>query len=246
MISISIVSHGQMDLVRDLLEDLNNNCQMLSFEVLLTLNKSNESFEPLAKYPYPLVILKNNDALGFAQNHNRAFHLAKGEFFCVLNPDIRLYSNPFSNLIRVLEDESVGAVAPQVFEADGQVADSARKFPNPFAILFKLVGLKFQAQCTLTHSTIYPDWIAGMFMLFRHETFKNINGFDERYFLYYEDVEICARLNNLGKRVALCSYSQVIHLAQRRSHRSFQYFRWHISSMLKFFASKTYWCLIWR
>jgi len=235
-----------MDLVRDLLEDLSNNCRMLSLEVLLTLNTSNESFELLGKYPYPLVILKNNDALGFAQNHNQAFLLAKGEFFCILNPDIRLYSDPFPNLIRVLEDDSVGAVAPQVLEADGQVADSARKFPNPFAIFFKFVGLNFQAQYTLTHSIIYPDWVAGMFILFRHETFKNINGFDERYFLYYEDVDICARLNNLGKRVALCSYSQVIHLAQRRSHRSFQYFLWHISSMFKFFFSKTYWCLIWR
>jgi GT2 family glycosyltransferase len=235
-----------MDLVRDLLEDLNNNCRMLSLEVLLTLNISNESFAPLAQYTYPVVVLKNNEALGFAQNHNQAFLLAKGEFFCILNPDIRLYSDPFSNLIRILEDESVGTAAPQVLDADGHVADSARKFPNPFAILVKLFGLKFQVQYIPTHSTIYPDWVAGMFMLFRHETFKNINGFDERYFLYYEDVDICARLNNLGKRVALCSDSKVIHLAQRKSHRSFQYLCWHIASMLKFFLSRAYWRLLWR
>jgi GT2 family glycosyltransferase len=246
MLSISIVSHNQIELVRYLLDDLEKHCRSLSFEVLLTINTRIENLESLEQYPYPIVVIKNNHVLGFGQNHNQAFLLAKGDFFCVLNPDIRFYSDPFSNLINILVDESIGVAAPLVLDGCGRIEASARKYPNPFSIIAKLIKLNFQMQYPLTQTEIYPDWVAGMFMIFRSEVFRKINGFDERYFLYYEDVDICARLALAGKIVILSTISQITHFAQRRSHRSWQYFRWHIKSMLSFFLSKAYWRLLWR
>jgi GT2 family glycosyltransferase len=175
MLSISIVSHNQMELVKYLLDDLENHCQTLSFEVLLTINTRIENLKSLKQYPYPIVVIKNKNALGFGQNHNQAFLLAKGDFFCVLNPDIRFYSDPFSNLINILVDESIGIAAPLVLDGGGRIEASARKYPNPFSIIAKLIKLNFQMQYPLTQTVIYPDWVAGMFMIFRSEVFRKIN-----------------------------------------------------------------------
>ena len=88
--------------------------------------------------------------------------------------------------------------------------------------------------------SFYPDWVAGMFMLFPHEVFQNIGGFDERYFLYYEDVDLCARLTLANYRILLCSTVSVVHDARRSSHKNLRYMRLHLTSMLRFFFSSVY------
>lgn len=246
MISISIVSHGQMALVKNLLNDLQKVSVTSSIEVLLTLNTLDEQVGLLFDYTFPISLIRNNHPLGFGANHNQAFQSARGKYFCVLNPDIRLENDPFRDLINCLANETVGIAAPMVLDVDGKVDDSARRFPNPIAILGKVFGLRFESTYVASQSNIYPDWVAGMFMLFRSETFEQINGFDERYFLYYEDVDICARLTYAGKSIVLCPASKVIHLAQRTSHRNLKYLRWHVTSMLRFFFSIAYWRLVWR
>ena len=85
-----------------------------------------------------------------------------------------------------------------------------------------------------------PDWVGGMFMLFTRETFDAVGGFDERYHLYYEDVDICARVRTSGKEIVLCPTVEVIHDAQRQSHTSPRFFAWHVVSMLRFFFSKPF------
>jgi len=77
-------------------------------------------------------------------------------------------------------------------------------------------------------------------MMFPRSVFSLLQGFDERYFLYYEDVDICARLNLAGFPVAVLPECTVVHHAQRSSHRSLRYLRWHISSMMRFFMSPVY------
>jgi N-acetylglucosaminyl-diphospho-decaprenol L-rhamnosyltransferase len=77
-------------------------------------------------------------------------------------------------------------------------------------------------------------------MIFPRSIFEKLGGFDESYFLYYEDVDICGRLKLLGYRVALVPSFQVVHSAQRTSHRSFRYLLWHVSSMAHFFLSPVF------
>jgi N-acetylglucosaminyl-diphospho-decaprenol L-rhamnosyltransferase len=246
MISISIVSHGQKSFVLDLLSDINKYCCNELLEVLLTVNVADENFDDLPTFFFPIRLIKNISPYGFGENHNRAFEVSSGSFFCVLNPDIRLSENPFHNLIKTLEDKSVGVSAPIVLDSFGNLEDSARRFPSPFLILCKVLGFKISYKYPIGLLYASPDWVAGMFMLFRSEMYASINGFDERYFLYYEDVDICARLTNAGMQVALCTNSKVVHLAQRTSHRNFKYLRWHLTSMLRFFMSRAYWRLVWR
>src|SRR5690606_14674162 len=83
------------------------------------------------------------------------------------------------------------------------------------------------------------DWAAGMFMLFRAEAFEAIGGFDEGFHLYYEDVDICTRLWIAGWKVMLHPGVQVVHDAQRTSHRNFRYMRWHVSRKARYLRKPT-------
>lgn len=81
-------------------------------------------------------------------------------------------------------------------------------------------------------------------MLFRRDAFEAVGGFDERFHLYYEDVDLCARIRLSGKEVILCRSVEVIHDARRESHRNMRYFAWHLVSMLRFFMSRPFFHLV--
>lgn len=240
-ISISVVSHGQIAWVAELLRDLEKHCADARFELILTLNRHETIPFTLEQFSYPVTLLRNERPLGFAANQNQAFRRAVGRYFCVINPDIRLLSNPFPNLLAGLNEFSAGVAAPLVLGEAGKAEDSARRFPSPLSILRKACGIGLTPDYVIGVAAFYPDWVGGMFMLFPRRVFAQVGGFDEHYFLYYEDVDICARLRLLGHEVLVCPQAKVVHHAQRHSHRSFWYLRWHLRSMLRFFLSPVYW-----
>ncbi len=239
-LSISIVSHRQMRLVQLLLADIQQYCSNVPIEVILTMNL--EEFLPFSidDYGFPIRIIHNVAPKGFGENHNAAFQLAAGQFFCVLNPDIRFFLNPFPPLIAQAKEATIGLVAPLVTNNEGVREDSARQFPSLFEIVRKFFGGKSVMHADFMQPISYPDWVAGMFMLLPRDVFKEIGGFDERYFLYYEDVDLCARLTLANYKIILCSTVSVVHDARRSSHKSLRYMRMHLTSMVTFFSSSIY------
>ena len=85
---------------------------------------------------------------------------------------------------------------------------------------------------------ICVDWIAGMFMLVKSNHFRNIRGFDEKFFMYLEDVDICKRTYSDGGVVIVDPREKVIHDARRASFKSFQHLKWHILSLIRFLLIK--------
>jgi GT2 family glycosyltransferase len=245
-ISISVVSHAQIDLIGDLLQDLEHYCQASSFELIVTLNMDETLPFALESFTFPIKIIRNIMAQGFAANHNQAFMQASGQFFCVLNPDIRLQDNPFPALLSCLQKPAVGVVAPLVLNETGAIDDSARRFPTPVKILCKAFGRCKGSDYRVSDEVIFPDWIAGMFMLFPYKVFNQLAGFDSHFFLYYEDVNLCARLRLQGYEVVLCPDAKIVHQAHRSSHHSFKYFKWHLVSMMRFFCSPVFLKILWR
>jgi GT2 family glycosyltransferase len=245
-VSISIVSHLQAALVKNLLVDIERHCKSFPLEVLLTLNLPETLFFNAADFSFPIVIHKNLAPQGFAANQNQAFATSSGQYFCVMNPDVQLNKNSFPELIACLQSAAVGVAAPLVVNENGEMEDSARRFPTPFKILCKAFGGCKGSDYAVKNEIIYPDWVGGMFMLFRREVFEVLGGFDERYFLYYEDVDLCARLRLHGYEVALCTDSKVIHHAHRSSHTSLKFMTWHLTSMARFFCSPPFLKIFWR
>jgi len=237
MISISIVSHRQARLVAQLLSDIEQYCRN-QVEVILTLNVPEELPVSDHSYSFPVRVISNTAPKGFSSNHNSAFQLTAGDYFCVLNPDIRLDQDPFPKLVGLLQDPAVGVVGPRVLDGNGQLEDSVRPFPTMSCLTRKILGFSQCSRYPEGRIPPRPDWIAGMFMLFRSSVFRELGGFNERFFLYYEDVDLCARLRIHGLQVAYVQDVPVRHLARRDSHRKFRYMLWHLSSMLRYMMSR--------
>ncbi|MCX7217266.1 MAG: glycosyltransferase family 2 protein [Burkholderiales bacterium] len=241
LISVSIVSHGQGGLVAALLGDLAIHCTGTPIEVLLTLNLPEDLPCDLSQFPFPVLRIDNLHPLGFGANHNQAFARSSGDFFSVLNPDIRLSHDPFPALRAALNDPLVGLSAPLVLNPSGLPEDSARPFPSPLMILLKALRLGRGRPYAVGEQTLHPDWVAGMCILLPAARFRQFGGFDTRYFLYYEDVDLCARLRLAGLQVALTPAARVTHAAQRASHRKLRYLVLHLRSISRFFCSPVYW-----
>jgi GT2 family glycosyltransferase len=82
-----------------------------------------------------------------------------------------------------------------------------------------------------------------MFMLLDSKAFRTLGGFDERFFLYYEDVDLCCRIRLAGCSLTICPAVNVVHDARRASHRNLRFMKWHLASMIRFFCSPVFWKL---
>ncbi len=234
LVTISLVSHQQGHLVMQILADLEKFCAD-QITVILTINKHEQQHFHWEKFPFPIKVIVNTKPKGFAENHNAAFEFCNTDIFCVMNPDVRLLGNPFNILLANLTQSQVGVVAPLIVNEAGLVEDSARKFPTPISLLKRYLISKSSVDYPISGDYIYPDWVAGMFMLFRSDIFRKIKGFDEAYFLYCEDIDLCARLRALNYKIMLNPQVSVIHQAQRTSHRKLSFLKWHVTSLFRFF-----------
>ena len=232
---MSVVSHAQRDLVQDLLTDLAR-LDRSGLDVIVTLNLAEEL--PAIPPGLAVEVVRNPSRKGFGANHNAAFRRATGAIFCVLNPDIRFAGDPFAALVAELADRRVGVAAPLVVDVAGKPEDSARRFPSAWRLAAKLLGLAPRLDYAIGSEPFSPDWVAGMFLAFRREAFAAVDGFDERYFLYYEDVDLCRRLRASGFDVRLVPGACVTHLARRESRRSFGHLRWHVASVMRYLLSR--------
>lgn len=231
MIAVSIVTHGHGEMVGHLVAKLQSFPEV--GQVILTRNIPD--IDGVAEAQKTLII-QNTNPKGFGANHNAAFEHVTAPYFCVLNPDIVLPANPFPALLAALNSSGASVLAPAVVNSAGRPEDSARHFPTPLRLAAKLLGGhdgRYALQPTQWPTPV--DWVAGMFMLFSAEDFKAIGGFDEKFFLYYEDVDICTRLWKAGRPVMVCPQVQVVHDAQRASRKNWQSMKWHAASMARYF-----------
>lgn len=230
-LTVSIVSHGHGSMLGPLVD------QLLGFpevtQIVLTYNIPEA---PLTIADSRIVIVNNQRPKGFGANHNAALSLSTGKRFCVLNPDVSFDQNPFPILVKSLEMPKTALAVPRVVGATGETEDSLRAFLTPVSMLKRLTGFN-PGTFSLNENAapIYPDWAAGMFMLFNAEAYARIGGFDEAFFMYCEDADICTRMWAAGYRIIACPAVSIIHPGQRASHRSVRHIVWHVKSLLRYF-----------
>jgi hypothetical protein len=234
-VTVSIVSHRQNALVNDLLGDLARQC---GEDILIELTENVPDAVSLAAGPLAgkVQVVRNPRPKGFGANHTAAFARCRTPFFCVANPDIRLAADPFPALIDSLHDERIAVAGPLVRDPAGAVEDSARRFPTAKSLLIKLFSGTKTPDYPADRGPLEVDWIAGMFMLFHGEAYRSVGGFDEAYFLYYEDVDICRRLLKSGKSVLYDPRAEVVHDARRASRREPGLALHHLRSALRFLS----------
>ncbi len=234
LITVSIVSHGQNALVNALCEDLR---RLARRDLHIVLTENCRDSIALARDDTSIEVVVNDEAKGFGANHNAAFSRCATPYFCVCNPDIRLTADPFPALLEVLVPAAAAVAGPLVRSPSGGVEDSARRFPTAGQLLRKLVSAPSGPDYAIDEGPVDVDWIAGMFMLIKRERFAGICGFDERYHLYYEDVDLCQRLWVGGHRVIFQPRAEIVHDARRASRRNLRLMLRHAASAFRYLRS---------
>ena len=234
MVTASVVSHKHGAMVEHLMKDLSRFPQVS--RILLAKNIPEAG---RLRFSAKLIVRINPQPQGYGANHNASFRSCLTPFFCVLNPDILLRENPFPALIRAMKDPSVGVCAPTILAPDGTQEDSHRQFPDFKSLLSKaLGGQNGKVPPGQGRSWERNSWLAGMFLFCRTDAFREIGGFDEKFFLYYEDVDLCDRLIRRGYKVRSVPSVSVIHDARRQSRWDLRYALWHLRSMARFLRKR--------
>ena len=232
-VSLSIVSHGQGALIAPLLADLMN-AELGEAEVLVTLNTPENEFYLSSTDITVSRVIRNLRPRGFGANHNRAFELSKGDFFVVLNPDLRVVQLTLQPLLDLFADPGVACVGPRIDDPHGQATDSPRRFPTLRRLAQRVLYARKGPDEPPPSGPAVVDWVGGMFMVFRRETFARFGGFDERFFMYMEDVDICRRARDHGLQVVYQPAVRVVHEAQRRNRRNWRHLSWHLRSLARY------------
>ncbi len=233
-ITVSIVSHRQNALTNQLLQDVDRHCAAVVSVVLTENVPDGIALGSAARRP--VEVIRNAHAQGFGANHNAAFARCRTPYFCVANPDLRLAADPLAPLLDTLERLDAAVAGPLVRTPAGAIEDSARRYPTANGLFRKLLHGSSGPDYPTDTGAQQVDWVAGMFMLFRAEDYQRVGGFDEGYFLYYEDVDICHRLRAAGRPVVYDPRVEVIHDARRASRRELRLALHHVRSALRFLA----------
>lgn len=232
-LSLSVVSHGQRDLVAALAGRLARMRDPHVAQLIVTHNLPEQPLPaPAEGWPFEFVEIFNREPAGFAANHNRAMTRATAPFFGVLNPDVELHDHRiWQALLQTLEDPEVGCAYPRLLEADGSPQDQEREAVTPAALWRRYV---------LRRPQQWTDWVSGAFWVVRAEAWRALGGLDERFRMYCEDTDFCLRLQLAGWRIASAPV-EVLHLAARDSRRPGRRMAWHIHSLLRLWFSPTLW-----
>jgi hypothetical protein len=239
-ITVSVVSHGDKSALQALLGSLQTFEDPPQLQLVVTDNLGHDvpDLEPAAWNSVRL--LRNERPQGYARNHNAAFRYAEGSYFCIANPDVLFLESTLGPLISDLESGKADITAPLVVDPQGSLQDSFRSLPSPLELLWRRVeGAKIDAHLPPGQS-LHPDWIAGIFLLMRTETFSKLGGFDQRYHLYFEDVDLCTRARLMGLSVVVNGRLRLQHDARRASRRPGRQLIWHLQSAARFFSSGVY------
>ena len=236
-VTVSVVSHGHGDAVVHLLQDLSAYAAKEVGRVIVTLNVPESRLSDAVNaesWPFEIDWICNSAPLGYGANHNQAYALCQSACFCVLNPDVRLSSNPYPALLASLAMPNVGCAYPLQHGEDGKIIDPARAVPTPISLFFRYFR---PASRRYVHCR---DWVNGAFMLFRSEVFESISGFDQQFFMYCEDVDICLRLQLQGYELRCAPSAVIEHEGQRASRRKLRHLIWHIRSLIKLWVAPSY------
>jgi GT2 family glycosyltransferase len=245
VLTLSIVSHGHGPLLLRLLADLNAVQPLRNLRVLVTLNLRTENLDPTPFANLRIETIRNIVPKGFGANHNQAFRDCTTEWFGILNPDLRVVDDVFSQLlVHAVDQPAVALLTPRVLNSTGGIEDSVRENLTPLSILKRMLAPRSPRQ--LPAGTPEFRWYAGMFYLIRSKAYAELAGFDERYFLYCEDYDLCARMHLKEWLLIQAPMVTVVHDAQRDSHRSGQYLRMHLVSLLRVWMSTPVWRIAWR
>ena len=239
-ISASIVVYNSPEDAFKTVETVLENTKDLDFDLFVIDNNSADKIgENLkAKFSQPHYILLDEN-VGFGRGHNKVLDKINSKYHFIINPDILINQNTIKNLCEFMDAHPDCAICcPQVLNPDGTVQYLAKRRPTLSALLsrrihkgpFKKIEDRYLAM-ELDHSKPFEaEFCTGCFSVIRTDVFKKIKGFDETYFLYFEDADITMEAKKHGKAYYTPD-ATVVHMWHRETAKSFKPFMQQLKSM---------------
>ena len=219
----------------------------LSKKLFLIDNTENKQFQNIFSHKQVeyIAIGKN---IGFGAAHNKVLDKIKtlSDFHLVLNPDVTFSKEVIPNLILQLErKKDTAMIAPKVLFPNGDHQYSCRRYPTMLELCARRIPVFRTFFKKTIHKGIYKDknldnpffaeYLTGCFQLYKTKDFVSLKGFDERYFLYMEDVDICKKIDKLGKNKLYFPKEKIKHVLKKGSEKSISLFFRHTFSVFKYF-----------
>lgn len=231
-LSIVIVSWNTSDELRKCLRSV---CEAdtVASEVIVVDNASSDDSVRMLRDDFPWVRrIENSYNLGFAKGSNQGIKISRGRYVMLLNPDSEVRPGAFSAIVQFGdENPEVGIFGAKVLNSDGTVQYSCRRFPTFVTGLFRntILGKFFPQNPYIMdyllagwdhNETRDVDWVSGCAMILRRELLDDIGPFDERFFMYVEDVDIAYRAKEKGWRVAYFPGAVIVHARAKSSDKA--------------------------
>lgn len=230
----------------------------LNFNVIIVDNASDENIEELENKYKNLTVIKQAKNSGFGYSHNRAFERCEARYYFMLNPDTVFPAgqNFLKKFVEFMDNNPrAGMAGPKIYNPDGSLQYSCYRFPSFFQPVFSRTNLgqmnlgkratsRYLMKDFDHESSVPVDWVMGSAMIFRRDAYKQVGGFDERYFMYAEDSDLCRRLWEAGWAVYYAHHVYLLHAHGRASAKMTgilrsilmnPFTRVHIFSWLKYF-----------
>ena len=215
------------------LRSIQGDCAQIPWEAVVVDNASSDDSAAVVESAPHATLVRNVTNVGFGRAVNQGVAVSKAPLLLLMNPDCRLVAGAISTLRSVLDAETACAVVgPRILDPDGAVQGSARGDPDMLTGLFGRTGalrglLPFlpvarrnvvaEDAVRSSASSIVVDWLSGACLLVRRDAFLAAGGFDERFFLYWEDADLCRRLRKRGFHIRYVPGATAVHQVGRSS-----------------------------
>lgn len=204
-LSIIIVSFNSEDFIEDCLKSLFKYLLKEGEVIVVDNNSSDGTVKKLEGFVPKIDLIKLAQNLGFAKANNLAAKKAQGQYLFFLNPDTQIIQPVFSQLIDFYERNSdAGIVAPKLIQADGKVQESVKNLPTIWGAIKEFIFMipnSYTQYAPKSSEPVQVECVYGAALLIKKDFFDKLGGFDEKFFLYYEDVDLCKRVNQADKKI---------------------------------------------
>jgi len=209
-------------------------------EIIVVDNNSKDDSVQMIKQYYPdIQLIENPTNDGFAKGNNLGFTYAKGEYLCILNPDTVVTEDTFIKAIAEADSiENLGILGCKLIDGKGRfLPESKRNIPTPFISMMKMIGISslYYAGKVDQNGTGKIDVNVGAFMLIKSSLYKSLQGFDEDFFMYGEDVDISYRVLKKGFLNWYSGIIKVLHFKGESTRRDKAYKQRFFGAMQLFY-----------
>ena len=249
-LAIVIVSYNTRRVIRRCLQSLQAFPPHCAHEIWVVDNASRDGSVAMLRAEFPAVqVMANRNNLGYAAAVNQGLEATQAPYSLVLNPDIVVRDGAVDRLLEFMDAHAdAGLCAAKLLHTDGSLQHSCRAFYTPRTLLFRrtFLGKLFpnsrviRRHLMLDYDHATPravDWVIGACMLVRRAAVDDVGGMDERFFLYFEDVDWCFRMGRQGWKVYYVPAAEMVHEHRRESAKpKLSRSLWaHLGSLLRFY-----------